>query len=701
MASCDLYASLHRSEGFGLTLAEAMALGKPVLATGWSGNLEFMHPETTWLIDYELVEVEDGNDPYDAGQLWAEPDLDAAAAEMRAVLANPDATAERARRASKRLLADHAPRVVGEAMRARSADARPPGCRSLRDRETRAARKARDGADRRGGASRPQCGRLRRIGASPGPAGGPPGHHQGGRTGPPLTSATPTRRSSKPSGQWPKGLELRIDEEAARLRRPHCRRPSRGQRRHAALLERLQEGDHVLTWTATSSRTPAGRWLSEFGPFSKVRIAIDRAGPRRAGGALDRGARRSRPSRTLSPGACAASVPLTSLRRPRATGASRTSSGEAVCAFRGLLERYVPLLDGHAPVVDVGAGRGELLELLRDHDIEAWGVDSDQGMVEGAVETGLNITMADGIEHLEALEPGSLGAVTAIHVVEHLPLAELERFLRASRRALRAGGLLVFETVNPHAAFALKTFWVDPTHQHPLFPRPHSSWRRRPVSTPHSSRTCGARAMSRPTHMTRTPIRWSLPRRRRSPAAGWWRARAAPRALRTRRRCSRGARRRRRSRSPRRDPPPVRGRDHPVHAGHDQLDRRVIRPRRPRRTASPARPPRSRRARSPHAGEGSSRQAARPIAASTSPARDKPRCLDAVGHALGLDRGEQRRPVRTVAEHERADLRQMLPGRSDRGRDHGDPLVRDVTAGEHHELFRARCSSHGPPARAA
>ncbi len=119
LASCDLYASLHRSEGFGLTLAEAMALGRPVLATGWSGNLEFMHPETTALVPCELVPVGEGNAPYDAGSHWADPDLEAAARLMREVRAEPEAAGRRAAAAAARLLADHAPARVGAVMRAR------------------------------------------------------------------------------------------------------------------------------------------------------------------------------------------------------------------------------------------------------------------------------------------------------------------------------------------------------------------------------------------------------------------------------------------------------------------------------------------------------------------------------------------------------------------------------------------------------
>jgi 2-polyprenyl-3-methyl-5-hydroxy-6-metoxy-1,4-benzoquinol methylase len=135
-----------------------------------------------------------------------------------------------------------------------------------------------------------------------------------------------------------------------------------------------------------------------------------------------------------------------------------------------LVEPYVELLAGQDPVLDVGCGRGELLEQLKLAGIEASGVDSDAGMVERARAAGLDAVVGDGVEHLESLAPGSLGAITAIHVIEHLPAGELGRFFRLARERLRPGGLLVCETINPHAVHALKTFWVDPTHQHPVFP---------------------------------------------------------------------------------------------------------------------------------------------------------------------------------------------------------------------------------------
>ncbi len=100
MDACDCYVSLHRSEGFGLTMAEAMALGKPVIATGYSGNLDFMTPDTSYLVRYEPGEVPLGAEPYRRGARWAEPDLDHAAELLRHVFDNPElarAVGERAR----------------------------------------------------------------------------------------------------------------------------------------------------------------------------------------------------------------------------------------------------------------------------------------------------------------------------------------------------------------------------------------------------------------------------------------------------------------------------------------------------------------------------------------------------------------------------------------------------------------------------
>ena len=89
IAACDCYVSLHRAEGFGLTMAEAMALGKPTIATGYSGNLEFMTRENSYLVGWSEATVPADCRPYRAGTKWAEPDLDEAAALLRRVYENP------------------------------------------------------------------------------------------------------------------------------------------------------------------------------------------------------------------------------------------------------------------------------------------------------------------------------------------------------------------------------------------------------------------------------------------------------------------------------------------------------------------------------------------------------------------------------------------------------------------------------------
>jgi glycosyltransferase involved in cell wall biosynthesis len=84
-AACDGYVSLHRCEGFGLTMAEAMALGKPVVATGYSGNMDFMTASNSYPVDYHLIELDRNHGPYRRGTYWADPDLDHAATLMRQV----------------------------------------------------------------------------------------------------------------------------------------------------------------------------------------------------------------------------------------------------------------------------------------------------------------------------------------------------------------------------------------------------------------------------------------------------------------------------------------------------------------------------------------------------------------------------------------------------------------------------------------
>jgi glycosyltransferase involved in cell wall biosynthesis len=94
-AACDAYVSLHRSEGFGLTIAEAMAFAKPVIVTGYSGNLEFTNATNSYLVDWTLTPVGPGHYPYPAEARWADPDLEHASTLMRSVFENPESARRR------------------------------------------------------------------------------------------------------------------------------------------------------------------------------------------------------------------------------------------------------------------------------------------------------------------------------------------------------------------------------------------------------------------------------------------------------------------------------------------------------------------------------------------------------------------------------------------------------------------------------
>jgi glycosyltransferase involved in cell wall biosynthesis len=102
ISNCDVVISLHRAEGFGLALAEAMQLGKPVVATNWSGNCDFMRPANSALVDFKLIPAQDVEGTYDCpSQRWADPDIDHAAKWLRRLAHRPDLREQLGHRAAR------------------------------------------------------------------------------------------------------------------------------------------------------------------------------------------------------------------------------------------------------------------------------------------------------------------------------------------------------------------------------------------------------------------------------------------------------------------------------------------------------------------------------------------------------------------------------------------------------------------------
>ena len=119
LGRADCYVSLHRSEGFGLPLAESMALGTPVIATGYSGNLDFTTPHNSYLVDWKPTQVGADCEIYPPEGHWAEPDLDHAATLMRHVWQHPHEAKARGGRAKADIERDYAPAVTGAIARGR------------------------------------------------------------------------------------------------------------------------------------------------------------------------------------------------------------------------------------------------------------------------------------------------------------------------------------------------------------------------------------------------------------------------------------------------------------------------------------------------------------------------------------------------------------------------------------------------------
>lgn len=436
-ASCDCYVSLHRSEGFGLTMAEAMYFERPVIATAYSGNLDFMTPVNSYLVDHTLVPIGPNAAPYPADGRWAEPDVAQAADLMREVFTDREGAAERGRRAAADLRRTHNALIAGAGMARRLEEVHP---RVTPARAPRAVATS----------LRP------RLAQGPvAPARSPLGAV--GRTGRRLML-----RLMKPLSAYQAmvnddiarsvdSLELavknaRLAGEAEHL--ASMRSADRARRDldvllslHQPIVDRLNHTD------ATVSRLKSEQRAIPYMAGEPFAVYQDRVAGRVQG----------------------------YIRRGGGSAEDRYRSFEDM--FRGPEDfirdrqrRFLAVLEDREPVLDLGCGRGEFMDLLREDGRRYMGVDSDPGMVARCHAKGHDVTLADAGTYLKTVPTGSLGAIFCAQVIEHLPYETLVELLAEARRALSPVGLFIAETVNPHSAPALKTFWVDLTHQHPIFP---------------------------------------------------------------------------------------------------------------------------------------------------------------------------------------------------------------------------------------
>jgi SAM-dependent methyltransferase len=142
--------------------------------------------------------------------------------------------------------------------------------------------------------------------------------------------------------------------------------------------------------------------------------------------------------------------------------------------IRERLKIYLPLIAEQpgaigAPILDVGCGRGEWLELLQESGYDAIGIDINGAMVVQCQERGLNVQRHDVFAYLRSLPDNSLGGVSGFHIVEHLPFDRLVSLMAEAFRVVRPGGFVLFETPNPQNVLVGSfSFYLDPTHRNPI-----------------------------------------------------------------------------------------------------------------------------------------------------------------------------------------------------------------------------------------
>ena len=252
--------------------------------------------------------------------------------------------------------------------------------------------------------------------------------------------------AEREAGGGPKGLVKRV---LRKLMRWYVEPLAADQRVYNSAVLRLVDALSERADAAGASNERALRLLRE------LEERLTRV-ERRGGGAA------SAPPATVAAQPAAAALPDYFAFESRMRG--------SVDAIRERQRRYVEDFREAAPVLDIGCGRGELLQLLREAGVEARGIDADADMVAYARGDGLDVEQADLVEYLQRLDDGSLGGIFMGQVVEHLPPGVLVRSLELAARKLRPAGVLVAETINPLSPLALRHYFADLTHAQPLVP---------------------------------------------------------------------------------------------------------------------------------------------------------------------------------------------------------------------------------------
>jgi 2-polyprenyl-3-methyl-5-hydroxy-6-metoxy-1,4-benzoquinol methylase len=141
--------------------------------------------------------------------------------------------------------------------------------------------------------------------------------------------------------------------------------------------------------------------------------------------------------------------------------------GGSAKQVRRTQRRFMRTFAGHAPVLDIGCGRGIFLQLLREAGIEGLGIDRYEPAVAACRSQGLTAHVADALDFLPE-HPAAYGGIFCSHVIEHLPFDDAGRLIALCASTLTSGGMVVIVTPNPRDFGVMgETFWLDPSHVRP------------------------------------------------------------------------------------------------------------------------------------------------------------------------------------------------------------------------------------------
>lgn len=496
-SASDCYVSLHRSEGLGLTIAEAMSLGKPVIATAYSGNLDFMDSDNSFLVSYTYGNVPEGCDPYRPGAKWAEPDINEASDLMRWVYENQDEAAAVGERARKDMLENHSPRSLSTFI-------------AERYRFATATLNAKEDS---GSLNETHEGFSRNVQNEPiEPA-----------TAPPLIALAARPITYDGKSRLPKLSKF----VRSGLRKLLFTRDNQQQEFNMAIAL----GTEHLARLRNEMQAQIDRLTDERLRDEQIRQSFETRIERLTKIYIDEISRRELLSRSLvdinsridelkstdselksnfngldtsfngldtslAEMASYLKVQLQSIPymadpetfirevegNKEALGyeeAGGDASGYARFEdlFRGpedfIRERqfiYLEHINPSKQVIDIGCGRGEFLDVLKHANMSGVGVDLDESMVRRASERGHTIIKQDAIDFLKDQKSQSISTIFSAQFVEHLDFQQLCLFIDESFKALDVDGVLIMETVNPYSMPAFRTFWTDLSHERPIFP---------------------------------------------------------------------------------------------------------------------------------------------------------------------------------------------------------------------------------------